>query len=287
MICSPSSSRSSTGTRQLYRRSQPCCLLSPSQPVSHTPSRVLYCACSTALLACVCHAFNSLLQDPIIWQQAASLYWPDGAHSASLLPRYGLSWKQMVVERPHPRIDGIYLLETKYWKPGAERFGLRQQRVIEVTYYRYLQFLPGGVCYYALLNSPPSLLSALPVQHRLVHAAQWLLSAHGHHVLVKVDVGHELQLLRLRLRQTRGELRGWQGELGRGGAWNRLRVVEFKGRSKEGRDVGLYVYRVPATDFLFYSTSGVEVWSREEEKERMRILLTSNDDLREQSELSH
>ena len=71
---------------------------------------------SAALLCCVCQSFNALLQDPIVWQHCAAHYWGDPAHSATLLSRYNSSWKQMVIDRPHARLDGIYVLETKYWK---------------------------------------------------------------------------------------------------------------------------------------------------------------------------
>ena len=74
---------------------------------------------SVALLSCVSSAWNVLLQDPMIWQHSAYHYWGDLRHSMSLLPRYDHSWKRMIIERPHPRFDGIYVLETKYWKPGA------------------------------------------------------------------------------------------------------------------------------------------------------------------------
>ena len=240
---------------------------------------------SAALLCCVCQSFNSLLQDPIVWQHCAAHYWGDPAHSASLLGRYSGSWKQMVIDRPHARLDGIYVLETKYWKPGGERFGEKQQRIIEVTYYRYLHFHPQGRLYYALLNTPPSLFHPLPTSHPQLKPAQFLYSSHGHHIYLKVDVGHELQYMKLQMRQTRGEER-WGGILGQagsrkvaeGGAWNRLRVVEFKGKGEKERD--FFYYPSPATEFLFYMTSGIQTFEDDEEKERMRLLLESNDDYR-------
>ena len=68
---------------------------------------------TVALLSSVSQAWSALLQDPIIWQSCALQYWGDHRHSLSILPRYGDSWKRMVCERPHPRFDGIYVLETK------------------------------------------------------------------------------------------------------------------------------------------------------------------------------
>ena len=239
---------------------------------------------SAALLSCVCQSFNSLLQDPIVWQHCAAHYWGDPAHSATLLGRYNNTWKQMVIDRPHARLDGIYVLETKYWKPGGERFGEKQQRIIEVTYYRYLHFHPQGRLYYALLNTPPSLFHPLSTSHPLLKAAQYLYSSHGHHLHIKVDVGHEVQYLKLQMRQTRGEER-WGGILNQGGkrvadggAWNRLRVVEFKGKAE--REKAFCYYNPPSTEFLFYMTSGIQTFEDEEEKERMRLLLESNDEYR-------
>ena len=239
---------------------------------------------SAALLCCVCQSFNSLLQDPIVWQHCAAHYWGDPAHSATLLGRYSNTWKQMVINRPHARLDGIYVLETKYWKPGGERFGEKIQRIIEVTYYRYLHFHPQGRLYYALLNTPPSLFHPLPTSHPHLRAAQYLYSSHGHHVHVKVDVGHEVQYMKLQMRQTRGEER-WGGvlmqggkKIAEGGAWNRLRVVEFKGKGEKERQ--FYYYQPPSTEFLFYMTSGIQTFEDEEEKERMRLLLESNDEYR-------
>ena len=158
------------------------------------------------------------------------------------------------------------------------------QRIIEVTYYRYLHFHPNGRLYYALLNTPPSLFHPLPLTHPLLRPAQYLYSSHGHHLHMKVDAGHEWQYMKLAMRQTRGEER-WGGVLGQGGkrvaeggGWNRLRVVEFKG--KGAKDVKFYHYPVPSTEFLFYTTSGITVFEDEEERERMRLLLESNDDNR-------
>ena len=240
---------------------------------------------SAALLCCVCQSFNSLLQDPIVWQHCASHYWGDPAHSATLLGRYNNAWKQMVIDRPHARLDGIYVLETKYWKPGGERFGEKQQRIIEVTYYRYLHFHPGGRLYYALLNTPPSLFHPLPTaSHPQLRPAQYLYSSHGHHIHIKVDVGHEVQYMKLQMRQTRGEER-WGGVLNQGGkrvaeggAWNRLRVVEFKEKAEKEKQ--FCYYNPPSTEFLFYMTSGIQTFEDEEEKERMRLLLESNDEYR-------
>ena len=237
---------------------------------------------SAALLSSVCSSFNSLLQDPIVWQHCAAHYWGDPAHSATLLSRYAGSWRQMVIDRPHARLDGIYVLETKYWKPGGERFGEKQQRIIEVTYYRYLHFHPAGRLYYALLNTPPSLFHPLPTSHPLLRPAQYLYSSHGHHLHLKVDVGHEVQFMKLAMRGTRGEER-WGGVLNQGGkriadggAWNRLRVVEFKG--KGAKDRAFVYYNPPSTEFLYYMTSGIQTFEDEEEKERMRLLLESNDE---------
>ena len=165
---------------------------------------------------------------------------------------------------------------VRYWKPGAERFGQKLQRIIECCYYRYLHFFPNGQLYYALLNQPPSLTTPLPLHHRQLHPAQYLISERGHHLYVKVDVAHETQFFKLQMKETRGEVRSWQGERAQGGAWNRLKVVEFKGKGKKDKEA--FWYPLPATEFLFYITSGCQVFEKQELAERMRALLESNDD---------
>jgi len=68
-----------------------------------------------------------------------------------LLPRFNHDWKRLFVELPHVRYDGLYILETIYWRPGG--YGLEQhQKILKITYYRVLRFFPGNKVLYALIN---------------------------------------------------------------------------------------------------------------------------------------
>ena len=119
------------------------------------------------------------------------------------------------------------------------------QRIIECAYYRYLHFLPHGRVYYALLNTPPSLTTPLPLTHRDLRAGQYLISEKGHHLYCKIPVAHETQYMKVQMKETRGEVRGWNGERGKGGAWNRLKVVEFRGKGPKDRDFFVHTHTHP------------------------------------------
>jgi len=225
---------------------------------------------SIAMLLCVCSDWNELLRDPILWQSACRLHWPHDAQNHAIVHRYNFSWIQMLKERAHIRYDGIYVLETLYWNQGGERFGERTQRIVEVRYYRYLHLRPTGEAWYALLNHPPSLTE--PINSLLttglskhLYRGQWAASPNNHHIYVKVDVKHETQFMKLRCVCTDP------------GKWNRLEMVEFQGKGP--RDLAASLYPVPRTPFIFYCTSGIPVFEADDLKERMRVLVESNEDL--------
>eukprot|EP00808_Paulinella_micropora_P024156 g61489.t1 len=120
-------------------------------------------------LARVHPSWNKMHTAPSLWHGFCSQYWSKLRHVPIIGPlaqkkcrAYEGSWQGMFRLKPHVRYDGYYALETRYWQRGGLGFNQRVEKVIEVVYYRYLQFLPNGVVWYALQNAMPPMLRLQP-----------------------------------------------------------------------------------------------------------------------------
>lgn len=71
--------------------------------------------------------------------------------------RFQGSYINMLRFRPRCRINGFYFLMASYIKrPTRDMWTeLKPGTILEVRYYRYFRFLPGGRLVYGLLYQPP------------------------------------------------------------------------------------------------------------------------------------
>jgi F-box protein 9 len=67
-------------------------------------------------------------------------------------PYHG-SWRQMYLERPRLRFDGIYISTCNYMRPGIGQSWYAP--ILMVTYYRYLRFFHNGTCLSLLSTDEP------------------------------------------------------------------------------------------------------------------------------------
>ncbi|KAK9831468.1 hypothetical protein WJX81_008220 [Elliptochloris bilobata] len=119
--------------------------------LSHLPS-----AYALGAVACVCRGWRSAAQNPALWRAACARTFSELQHDelARLvrLSHRG-SWRAMFKERPHIRMDGIYVSRNTYIRLGATEWRVKNP-VHLVCYYRYLRFLPGGRFLYRTSPQP-------------------------------------------------------------------------------------------------------------------------------------
>ena len=53
------------------------------------------------------------------------------------------SWREMFLQRPHLRFDGLYVSRNTYIRTGLTEWRIKNP-VHLVTYFRYLYFMPDG-----------------------------------------------------------------------------------------------------------------------------------------------
>eukprot|EP01112_Ceratiomyxa_fruticulosa_P014792 TRINITY_DN4279_c0_g1_i4.p1 TRINITY_DN4279_c0_g1~~TRINITY_DN4279_c0_g1_i4.p1 ORF type:complete len:381 (+),score=52.04 TRINITY_DN4279_c0_g1_i4:204-1346(+) len=70
------------------------------------------------------------------------------------IPVYGKNWRRMFISRPRVRFDGIYISKNRYLHVGSTE-GAFNQPVHQVTYYRFLRFMPDGSVISALSAEEP------------------------------------------------------------------------------------------------------------------------------------
>jgi hypothetical protein len=187
-----------------------------------------------AKLETVNHAWKELVgTDPYVWQNACVQLWK--ADAERFLTKYNNSWKRMFIYRPHIRYDGIYVLETKYWRTLERDLQHAHSRTIEISYYRYLHFQSNGSVAYALLNEPPNFKKPFTLDDKRIQMGAY--KANSTELILKVDVGHMIALMRLTLHET---LRG---------AHNRLLFTEFRGKTSSEPDIR---FPCPTQPFVFY-----------------------------------
>lgn len=91
-------------------------------------------------LSLVCRGFYICARDPEIWRLIFLKVW--GRSCNKLLPY--TSWRQMFLERPHIRFDGVYISKTTYIRQGMESVDGFYRAWHQVEYYRYLRFFSDG-----------------------------------------------------------------------------------------------------------------------------------------------
>ncbi|XP_013872390.1 F-box only protein 9 isoform X1 [Austrofundulus limnaeus] len=107
-------------------------------------------------LSLVCRGFYICARDPEIWRSACLRVW--GRNCTKLVPFK--SWREMFLQRPRVRFDGIYISKTSYIRQGEESLDGFYRAWHHVAYFRYLRFFPDG--HVLMLTTPEDPLSVVP-----------------------------------------------------------------------------------------------------------------------------
>uniref|UniRef100_A0A8C3AFD5 F-box only protein n=1 Tax=Cyclopterus lumpus TaxID=8103 RepID=A0A8C3AFD5_CYCLU len=107
-------------------------------------------------LSLVCRGFYICARDPEIWHLACLRVW--GRNCTKLVPFN--SWREMFLQRPRVRCDGVYISKTSYIRQGEESLDGFYRAWHHVEYYRYLRFFPDG--HVVMLTTPEDPLLVVP-----------------------------------------------------------------------------------------------------------------------------
>ncbi|XP_051503434.1 F-box only protein 9 isoform X1 [Myxocyprinus asiaticus] len=107
-------------------------------------------------LSLVCRGFYICARDPEIWRSACLRVW--GRSCTKMLPFS--SWREMFLERPRVRFDGVYISKTSYIRQGEESLDGFYRAWHQVEFYRYLRFFPDGQV--MMLTTPEDPLVTVP-----------------------------------------------------------------------------------------------------------------------------
>ncbi|XP_040284493.1 F-box only protein 9 isoform X1 [Bufo bufo] len=91
-------------------------------------------------LSLVCKGFYICARDPEIWRLACLKVW--GRSCVKMVPY--ITWRQMFLERPRVRFDGVYISKTTYIRQGEQSLDGFYRAWHQVEYYRYMRFFPDG-----------------------------------------------------------------------------------------------------------------------------------------------
>lgn len=108
-------------------------------------------------LSLVCRGFYICARDPEIWRLACLKVW--GRSCIKLVPY--TSWREMFLERPRVRFDGVYISKTTYIRQGEQSLDGFYRAWHQVEYYRYIRFFPDG--HVMMLTTLKSLSPLFPV----------------------------------------------------------------------------------------------------------------------------
>ncbi|XP_068816629.1 F-box only protein 9 [Capricornis sumatraensis] len=109
-------------------------------------------------LSQVCRGFYICARDPEIWRLACLKVW--GRSCIKLVPY--TSWREMFLERPRVRFDGVYISKTTYIRQGEQSLDGFYRAWHQVEYYRYVRFFPDGhVMMLTTPEEPPSIVPRL------------------------------------------------------------------------------------------------------------------------------
>ncbi|XP_071375471.1 F-box only protein 9 isoform X2 [Centroberyx affinis] len=107
-------------------------------------------------LSLVCRGFYICAREPELWRSACLRVW--GRNCTKLVPFN--SWREMFLERPRVRFDGVYISKTAYIRQGEESLDGFYRAWHQVEFYRYLRFFPDGQA--MMLTTPEDPLSIVP-----------------------------------------------------------------------------------------------------------------------------
>ncbi|XP_053315623.1 F-box only protein 9 [Spea bombifrons] len=113
-------------------------------------------------LSMVCKGFYICARDPEIWRQACLKIW---GRSSVKLVSYS-TWRQMFLERPRVRFDGVYISKTTYIRQGEQSLDGFYRAWHQVEYYRYMRFFPDGqVMMLTTPEEPQTIVPRLRTKH--------------------------------------------------------------------------------------------------------------------------
>ncbi|XP_034007771.1 F-box only protein 9 isoform X2 [Trematomus bernacchii] len=107
-------------------------------------------------LSLVCRGFYICARDPEIWHSACSRVW--GRNCTKIAPFK--SWREMFLQRPRVRFDGVYISKTSYIRQGEASLDGFYRAWHHIEYYRYLRFFSDG--HVVMVTSPDDPLSVVP-----------------------------------------------------------------------------------------------------------------------------
>lgn len=105
-------------------------------------------------LSLVCRGFYICARDSDLWRSACLRVWG----RTTLAPFK--SWREMFLERPRVRFDGVYISKVSYVRQGEESLDGFYRAWHHVAYYRYLRFFPDGKV--VMLTTPEDPLTVVP-----------------------------------------------------------------------------------------------------------------------------
>ena len=76
------------------------------------------------------------------------------------------NWRRLFLEKPRPRLDGVYISQNSYIRNGTKEGGY-DFPVYKVRYWRYLRFFSDGTCVLCCTPKPPKELVPTLVRNRL------------------------------------------------------------------------------------------------------------------------
>uniref|UniRef100_A0A3B4BJV5 F-box only protein 9 n=1 Tax=Periophthalmus magnuspinnatus TaxID=409849 RepID=A0A3B4BJV5_9GOBI len=104
-------------------------------------------------LSLVCRGFY-ICADPEIWRSACLKIW-----GKTKLSKPYTSWREMFLQKPHVRYDGVYISKTSYIRQGEESLDGFYRPWQQVEYY-YLRFFPDGQV--IMMTTPEDPLTIVP-----------------------------------------------------------------------------------------------------------------------------
>ncbi|KAK7930775.1 hypothetical protein WMY93_007170 [Mugilogobius chulae] len=108
-------------------------------------------------LSLVCRGFYICARDTEIWRTACFKVW--GKSCVKLCKPY-TSWREMFLQKPRVRYDGVYISKTSYIRQGEESLDGFYRPWQQVEYYRYLRFFPDGQV--LMMTTPEDPLTIVP-----------------------------------------------------------------------------------------------------------------------------
>merc|ERR1712137_1461511 len=117
----------------------------------------------------VCRYWFLLCREADLWKSICLQIWPgQEAHlSNQVQKKLQGNWRRLFLDKPRPRLDGVYISQNSYVRSGQTE-GVYDQPVHKVRYWRYLRFFDdGSVLSICTPAEPKKVVPVLTKQHYL------------------------------------------------------------------------------------------------------------------------